>query len=63
MTQLVHWLTFLSGISSVLEELYTYSMGVAHGVIQTDAEYERQLAMRLVRRSMDEAASREIAGP
>lgn len=54
---------FVSALLRVLWELYTYARAVASDASHQDPEKERQLAMRLVREAMDEAARREIPGP
>lgn len=53
------FLRFLALIGNELYDLFSYS---ASGN-QPDAEYEKQLAMRIVRKVSDDRARREIPNP
>jgi hypothetical protein len=54
------FLQFLALIGNELFDLFQYG---AAGTGAPDPEYEKMLAMRIVRRVADERARREIPGP
>lgn len=57
------WVLFIASVTDELLDLYLYAREVARDAKAVDAERERQLAMRLIRAAVDDAARREISGP
>ena len=53
------FLKFVAGLYNELYELFTYSEKVIEGQ-ESDPEYERELAGRLIRKASDEAMKREL---